>query len=100
MSDGRITKYVPGRGLVVVGFKAPDANVNFIYSPTKGLCPVKFGQSKHAKLMVKTPDCICFPLSCIIYDGGNALSEFPNIVDDSFEGISLDGGNATTNVCG
>jgi len=100
MPDGRITKYIPGRGLIVVGFKAPDANVNFIYSPTKGLCPVKFGQSKHAKELVLLAQCGCVVPVCTIYDGGNALSEFTNILDDSFEGIPLDGGNATTNVCG
>jgi len=100
MPDGRITKYVPGVGLTVVGFKAPEANTNFIYSPTKGLCPVKFGQSKSPKVMVKTPDCICFPLPCVLYDGGSFFSNFTLILDDSFEGPRLNAGNESTIVCG
>jgi hypothetical protein len=100
MPDGRITKYIPGRGSVVVGFKAPDANVNFIYSPVKGLCPVTFGQSKQAKQLVSVAQCPCIVLICITYSGGSILSEFTTILDDSFEGKALDGGNASTNVCG
>jgi hypothetical protein len=30
MASGQITRYIPGRGLIVIGLKIPDANPNFI----------------------------------------------------------------------
>jgi len=99
MPDGRITRYIPGRGLFVVGFKAPDANVNFIYNSITGTCPVKTDQSKHAKEMVLVSSCVCVPVICILYDGGNFSSNFETTEDGSGNGILLDGGNANTIVC-
>jgi hypothetical protein len=59
MAYGQITRYIPGRGLIVIGLKIPDANPNFIYTPGKGLCPVKTSQQKSAKttIPVAIPNC-------------------------------------------
>ena len=76
MPDGRITKYIPGRGIVVVGFKAPTATVNFTYSPITGHCPVKNSQLKNAKEQVLARSCECIiPISIrSVIDGGNVFS--------------------------
>jgi hypothetical protein len=46
MPDGRLTKYIPGRGNIIVGFKAPTATVNFIYKPVTGFCRSKDSRSR------------------------------------------------------
>jgi hypothetical protein len=87
MPDGRITKYVPGRGLIVVGFKVPDARVNYIYTPDKGLCPVQTGQSKNAKETITSccPSTPFQPNLCFIdptMDGGLYSDELPRYIVD------------------
>lgn len=78
MPDGRITRFVPGRGLVVIGFKSPVATVNFIYNPITGVCPVQNGQLKQAKQFLKVTSC-CFDIMnpyevANIIDGGEAYA--------------------------
>ena len=57
MPNNFIVKYVPGRGLCVIGYKASDANIIFSYAPTKGVCPVANGQTKTAKQFIRTAQC-------------------------------------------
>jgi hypothetical protein len=58
MPDNRITRYIPGKGIVVSGLKVLDGNENFKYSPITGPYPVQT-QSKNAKetLVVNIPNC-------------------------------------------
>uniref|UniRef100_A0A6C0CUV5 Uncharacterized protein n=1 Tax=viral metagenome TaxID=1070528 RepID=A0A6C0CUV5_9ZZZZ len=57
MPNGQITRHIPGRGLVVVGFKVPDGGVNFKYVPGKGSCPIQTSQSKNSKETLVVNDC-------------------------------------------
>jgi hypothetical protein len=58
MPDNRITRYIPGYGFVVIGLKVLDANENFKYSSTKGLCPIQTSQSKNAKETLPISPCL------------------------------------------
>lgn len=98
MPDGRLTKYIPGRGNIVVGFKAPTATVNFTYSPITGPCPVTSSQLKNAKeqLPINICECIIHSIIPSIIDGGNVFSSGQIIIDGgipSGSGIqNIDGG--------
>ena len=83
MPDGRITKYIPGRGNIIVGFKALTATVNFTYSPITGTCPVTNSQLKNAKEQLPINICECIIPIAIrsIIDGGNVFSSGQIIID-------------------
>jgi hypothetical protein len=57
MPNGQIIKYNPVGKSCVVGLKVPDATPNFIYTPGKGLCPVKTSQQKNAKQTLPVGAC-------------------------------------------
>jgi hypothetical protein len=57
MPNNSIIKYVPGVGSCVIGYKVLDANVNFSYTTTKGVCPVVDGQTKKAKQYYRIIKC-------------------------------------------
>ena len=99
MAYGQITRYIPGRGLIVIGLKIPDANPNFIYTPGKGLCPVGSSQQKLAKqtIPVEIPNC---QDTCVVDDGGYYIDEYNLILDGNGDGEELDAGNANQNICG
>ena len=57
MPNGQIIKYNPATKSCVIGLKVPDATQNFIYTPGKGLCPVKTSQEKNAKETLSVGAC-------------------------------------------
>ena len=99
MASGQITRYIPGKGLIVLGLKIKDANPNFIYTQGKGFCPVKTSQQKLAKqtITVEIPNC---QESCIIDDGGYYIDEYNIILDGNGDGEEFDAGIGVQNICG
>ena len=98
MPDGRLTKYIPGRGNIIVGFKAPTATVNFIYNPVTGFCPVTNSQLKNAKEQLPISICQCIVVSIIrsITDGGTVTFQGQRTFDGGIPSGSgtriIDGG--------
>ena len=95
MPDGRLTKYIPGRGNIVIGFKAPIATVNFIYNPVTGFCPVTNSQLKNAKEQVEVSKCYGCILTNIV-DGGTVTFQGQGTIDGGIPSGSgtriIDGG--------
>jgi len=98
MPDGRLTKYIPGRGNIIVGFKAPTATVNFIYKPVTGFCPVTNSQLKNAKeqLVISICECVILSITRSIIDGGTVTFQGQRTFDGGIPSGSgtriIDGG--------
>jgi hypothetical protein len=91
MPNGQITRFIPGRGLVVIGFKVPDAGVVFKHTPGRGLCPIQTGQLKNAKETFPVTSCLL--LSIIQRINALLFGNNPTEYFDQLDAILQSGSN-------
>ena len=91
MPDRRIIRYMPGGKYMVIGLKPHDALPITRYDLGKSVC--SFQNEKNAKEILAVKDCeyVACPGIYIDDDGGNASSEFTELIlDGNLEGEILD----------
>jgi hypothetical protein len=96
--SANIIRYFPGGKTVVIGIKPKNALPLLKYTAGNNVCPIQNAQLKKAKDLIVLPIC-CPPKVCTIYDGGNSLSNFNDLLVDNGSGILLDAGDSYTIFC-